>query len=85
MHVAASARTVSQRADEVAELAARVQAAANASDAAALVQEMQTVAQQLVTGRDADGNGQVGWQEGEGGLAQVEQHMGFLTAGEGLD
>jgi len=84
-HVAASARTVAERAGEIAELADRIAAAESAAVAAPLVEELQTLAEQLVTGRDATGDGQISWQEGEGGLEHVEQHMGFLAAGEGLD
>jgi hypothetical protein len=42
------------------------------------------VTAQLISGEDADGDGQVSWREGEGGLEQAEQHMGFLLRGEGL-
>ena len=83
-HIGAAARTVAQRADRVAELARQIQAATTADQAAPLVQELQTVAQQLKTGQDADGNGTVGWQEGEGGLDQATQHVGLLTEAEGL-
>jgi len=83
-HISASARTVSQRADRIAALAQQVQAATTAEQAATLLREMQTLAQQLKTGFDADGNGTVGWQEGEGGLDQVTTHVGLLTQAEGL-
>ena len=38
----------------------------------------------IVNGVDADGDGRVGWQEGEGGLAQATQHLGLLKRGEGM-
>lgn len=85
MHVGASARTVVARADEIVALARRVQAATAAAEASTLMTQIQTLAQQVKAGRDADGNGQIGWQEGEGGLDQVTQHMGLLTRAEGID
>lgn len=85
VHVATSARNVARRADQIAELAARIAAAETAAVAAALVDEMRVLAEQLVSGRDANGDGTISWQEGEGGLDHVQQHMGFIAAGEGLD
>jgi len=83
-HISASARTVSQRANRIAALAGGVQVATTAEQAATLLREMQTLSQQLKSGVDADGNGTVGWQEGEGGLDQVTTHLGLLTQAEGL-
>jgi hypothetical protein len=84
-HVGASARTVVARADQIIDLARRVQAAETPAAASVLLTEMQTVAQQLKAGRDANGNGQVGWEEGEGGLDMITTHMGLLTRAEGID
>ena len=42
------------------------------------------LAQPLVSGVDSDKNGQIGWQEGEGGLQQAEMHMNLLVKGEGM-
>ena len=36
----------------------------------------------IVEGFDANKDGTTGWQEGEGGLAQAGQHMGFMSKGE---
>lgn len=32
----------------------------------------------ILEGNDADGDGAVSWTEGEGGLAQIRQHLGFI-------
>jgi len=85
VHVATSARNVMGRADEIAELADRIAAAETAAAAAPLVEQMRVLAEELVSGRDANGDGTISWQEGEGGLDQVQQHMGFIAAAEGLD
>ena len=39
---------------------------------------------ELQPGKDANADGRVGWQEGEGGLQQVEEHVKLMLAGEGL-
>jgi hypothetical protein len=35
----------------------------------------------LITGADTNGNGQVEWRQGEGGLAQAEEHLKNMGAG----
>lgn len=80
-HVAQSARNALARAQRILELATQVQAADNAASAGPMVQEIQTLAAELVDGVDADGDGSVGWQEGEGGLATARQHLGFIVGG----
>ncbi len=84
-HVATSATNTVARADRILELAARIQEAESAEDAAPLVEEMAEVAGQLIPGLDANGDGRVGWQEGEGGLEQANAHMGFMKRGEGME
>lgn len=83
-HVAAAARTVAARADEIVEVVGQIEDAYDYTEAGEHVQRLQTLAEQLTTGADADGDGQVGWQEGEGGLQHVEQHMELMARGEGL-
>ncbi|MEX2528090.1 MAG: hypothetical protein WEA09_10680 [Gemmatimonadota bacterium] len=83
-HVAASARTVAARAEEIVALVGRIQAAGTYDEAGGLVRQLQTLTQQLVSGHDANGDGRIGWQEGEGGLEQAELHMGLMLQGEGL-
>jgi len=83
-HVVTSTENTLLRVARIRELTDAISAAGSASDAAPWVQELREVAEQLVTGVDRDGDGQVSWREGEGGLAQAEQHMEFLLRGEGL-
>jgi hypothetical protein len=83
-HIAGAARSVVARADRIAALAAQVQAATSASTAAVALTELNTLAQALVSGREADGDRRVGWAEPEGGLQQVQQHVTLLKRGEGL-
>ena len=83
-HIATSARNTVQRAEEIVALANKIQMADSASAASALVGDLNMLAEQLISGKDADGDGRVGWQEGEGGLQQAEQHLTLLKQGEGL-
>ena len=42
-----------------------------------------TMTQNILNGHDANEDGRIGWQEGEGGLAQAERHLELLIQGEG--
>lgn len=82
-HVAASARNAVTRGERIVALAASIEAAETAEAAAPLVREMSELATALIEGTDADGDGRVGWQEGEGGLAVAETHAGLLVRSMG--
>ena len=81
-HVATSARNTVQRADAIVALAQKIQAATTASEAASLVSQLVSLTNQLVMGEDADADGKITWKQGEGGLAQCEEHVTLLLAGE---
>jgi hypothetical protein len=83
-HIATALANVTQWTDEAIALAQRLQSAASVASAASLVTQLDAVCHSIVYGRDADGDGRVGWQEGEGGLAQATQHMNLMRRGEGL-
>ena len=82
-HVATAANNTVARADRMIELAKAIQGSDSAEAAAESVQELNTLAAALTAGIDADDDGQVGWQEGEGGLDASTQHMTFMQRGEG--
>lgn len=82
-HVSASATNVVERSDQIVALVARIRAAGSAADAAPLVKELAALADQLTAGVDANGDGRIGWQAGEGGLQQAQQHMELMQKGEG--
>ena len=84
VHVASSANNTVARVAEIVAIVARIQAASSAEDAAAEVAEMQRHANQLLDGRDANGDGSVSWHENEGGLLDTAKHMGFMRDGEDL-
>jgi hypothetical protein len=80
-HVATSGRNVGKRADQILALAKQVQAATTADAAAALMGQISSLAEQLTVGADANGDGRVTWQDGEGGLQHVDEHVRLLVGG----
>ena len=82
-HVSTAANHVVAMADEVIALAQKIRMSTSQQEAQQLAMEMQTKAEQLTTGVDADKNGQISWNKPEGGLAQVQQHMNFMKAAAG--
>lgn len=80
-HIAQAANNTVTRAERIMQLAAMVQDAESAEAAAPMVEEIAQLATQLTEGIDANGDGSVGWQEGEGGLGTAQQHLGFITGG----
>jgi hypothetical protein len=82
-HVQASAANVRKWAGEISAISKDVMASASASDAVAMLRQIDRLATQLTDGTDANGDGKVTWVEGEGGLGQAETHMGLMKKGEG--
>lgn len=70
--------------DEAIAVAERLQLAPNVTEGASLATRLDALCRSIRYGRDANGDGIVGWQRGEAGLAQAIQHMNLLKRGEGL-
>lgn len=70
--------------DEAIAVAERLQLAPNVTEGTSLATRLDALCRSIRYGRDANGDGIVGWQRGEGGLAQAIQHMNLLKRGEGL-
>lgn len=83
-HVATSAGNVVKWADEMIAVAREIRAGASSDAVAGHLPHLNMLAQQLYPGIDANKDGNIGWQAGEGGLQQAETHMGLLVKGEGL-
>jgi hypothetical protein len=83
-HVTASLTDVTQWTDEAIATAQKIRAATSASEAAPLVATLITQTSTISNGVDANKDGSIGWQTGEGGLAQAQTHMGLMMKGEGL-
>jgi hypothetical protein len=83
-HVATAARNAMANANAAIEVAQQIQKATDAAAAAELLTRLTELTGAVLNGVDANGDGRVGWQEGEGGLAQATTHLGLLKTGEGL-
>jgi hypothetical protein len=83
-HVSASLNDVVKWADDAIAAAQRIRATDSAAEASKLVAELQMDMMMIVQGMDANKDGTVGWQEGEGGLQQATTHMQLMMKGEGL-
>lgn len=84
VHVSMTANNTVERSTEILAHAESVLQATSASDAATHVKAMVELAQQLVEGVDANGDGKITWHKGEGGVAVAEKHMGAMTKAEGI-
>jgi len=81
-HVKSSAENVVKWGQEVMQLSEKVLSASTADQAAPSVQQIRELTQHIVNGTDANGDGRVSWQAGEGGVAQAKQHMDLMARGE---
>lgn len=81
-HVATAARSAVDRADKIIALAQKVQASTSAAEAAALISQMVSLSDQLIKGVDANADGKITWEKGEGGLQQAQEHVTLMLAGE---
>jgi hypothetical protein len=83
-HVTASLGDAIQWTDQAIVTAEKIRAATSAADAALLVKDLIRLTTHIVDGVDANNDGQVAWQTGEGGLTQAQAHMALMMKGEGL-
>ncbi|MGH9256444.1 MAG: hypothetical protein ACRD3C_17940 [Vicinamibacterales bacterium] len=82
--VAIAARAGAARAQAMADLGGRVLAAQTAAQAAPIVEQLRTLALQLDTGRDANGNGRIDLDRVEPGMNQLEAQVYSIFEGEQL-
>jgi hypothetical protein len=83
-HVSASLENVAKWTDEAIGTAQKIRASTSAADAAKLVTDLVAQTNAIANGMDANKDGNIGWQTGEGGLAQAQTHMGLMMKGEGM-
>lgn len=81
-HIATCAQNTVIRADSMIAIAKRIQASTDAAAAAALMNQLVSLGNQLVAGFDANADGRITTQQGEGGLQQAEEHVQLMIAGE---
>ena len=85
VHVATSSQNTVARAEEIVAHGKKVLSAGSAADAHHHVTKIVLLADQLLAGIDADGDGTISWSEGEGGLNEAMAHMGYMAKGEGMN
>lgn len=81
-HIETAANNTIARCDQVVALAKQIQAATTAPAAAALMSQLVSLTSQLTSGLDANGDGKITWEKGEGGLQQVQEHMTLMLNAE---
>ncbi len=81
-HIATAARNAAARADQIIELAQKVQAATTMPEAQALLSQIVSLCDQVLAGVDAKNTGRVSWETG--GLNQAQEHMDLMLKGENL-
>jgi hypothetical protein len=84
VHVTASLENVAQWTDQAIAIARKLLAAKDVATGQPFVDELVALTAQIAAGIDANNDGQVGWQAGEGGLRQAQTHMRLMMKGEGL-
>lgn len=84
-HIETAARNAVANGTAATELGQEILQAEEATEAAELLEEMAELTAAMLEGVDADGDGRIGWQAGEGGLAQATTHLGLLRRAVGLE
>jgi len=84
VHVATSAENAVKRSEEVLKLSEILQKTNSAKEAARLSKEIVVLTQAILNGTDANGDGKITWQAGEGGLLESQKHLGFIVKHAGL-
>lgn len=84
IHVSTSAHNSIVRANKILELAVKVKKSTSANQAAPFVKRIHALAQQIVEGYDANGDGVISWVKNEGGLKASSKHLGIMQKGEGM-
>ena len=83
-HVIASLENVAKWTDEAIATTRKLLDAKDVGSGQVLVDELTAQIGQIAIGTDANGDGQTGWQTGEGGLRQANTHMRLMMKAEGL-
>ena len=83
-HVSASLENVVKWTNEAIATARKLLEAKDVGGGQVLVDELTYQINQIAIGTDANGDGQTGWQAGEGGLRQANTHMRLMMKGEGM-
>ncbi len=83
-HVATAANNAVEWAAVVMERAAAIMETDDGAAAMEMAAEIEATLEKILSGYDANGDGRVGWQSGEGGLEQAAFHLNLIKQGEGI-
>lgn len=84
VHISMTANNTDTRAAKILVHADKALQATSTESAATHVITINKLAQQLLQGEDANGDGRITWHEGEGGIMVAEKHMGAMKKAEGI-
>ena len=84
VHVATSANNTVRWGNEILKLADIMKNTSDVSKAATIAGQIKALSEKMIEGFDANGDGNITWIEGEGGLAQASKHLSIMQKGEGL-
>lgn len=82
IHVAICARNTLTRTEQMKNIAQQILSAESAAAAKDEALKLHSLAVALLDGVDANGDGNITWQEGEGGLLEAQKHMIIMRKGE---
>jgi hypothetical protein len=77
-HIAAAARSTAARVDEILALTKKVETSTSAEEVVGLISQILAKAEQLSAGTDANADGRITFEMGEGGLQQADQHVRLM-------
>ena len=83
-HVIASANNIISRSDAIEDLVRQVFEEDDVDAERPMLVRIGEIVSQLLPGVDANGDGSIGWQEGEGGVDAIRQHMELMQTAAGL-
>jgi hypothetical protein len=82
VHVATSARNTLSRSEQMKSAAHQILSAGSAATARDAALKLHSLAVALLDGEDANGDTNITWQEGEGGLLEAQKHLTIMRKGE---
>ncbi|MDP6516773.1 MAG: c-type cytochrome [Alphaproteobacteria bacterium] len=77
-HVISSANNITAWSKKIVGLGDQIRGGTSPISAAFYAEEIVAYIQWILNGNDADGDGTVSWTKGEGGLAQIRAHVGYI-------
>ena len=80
-HIIASAQNIVAWSDKIIRMSDQIMGGAAPVWVSYYAEEVAKRTDWILNGNDANGDGKISWTEGEGGLAQIQQHLGFIERG----